>query len=214
MNALSKKKLEMASVLPGFEEINRFWDHRNNVSVAKILPGEYYVTTNDEVIATVLGSCISVCVRDPMSGIGGMNHFMLPEDNSGEGTWGKTNVNKATRYGTYAMEHMINDIFKYGGNRNRFEIKICGGGRILKMMSDVGGKNIRFIKNYLCTEGFEIVSEDVGDIYPRKVRYYPKTGKMMIKKLETLHNDTIIKREENYRHDLVEKPVAGDVELF
>lgn len=201
-------------VLPGFEHVNRFLDRHSGVVVAKILPGEYYVTSNDEVIATVLGSCISVCVRDPVSGIGGMNHFMLPEDKSGEGTWAKTNVNKATRYGTYAMEHMINDIFKYGGDRNRLEIKICGGGKILKMMSDVGGKNIRFIKHYLSTEGYDIVSEDVGDIYPRKVRYFPKTGKMLIKKLETLHNDTIIKREENYQHVLVEKPVSGDVELF
>lgn len=214
MNKLKKKKPVEGNVLPGFETINRFWDRRSNIVVAKILPGEYYVTTNDEAIATVLGSCISVCIRDPKSGIGGMNHFMLPENSSNDGKWGSTDVDKATRYGSYAMEHMINDILKYGGNRKRFEIKICGGGRILKMMTDVGKKNINFIKEYLHTEGYEFVSEDVGDIYPRKVRYLPKTGKMLIKKLNSLHNDTIVKREEDYMHDLEVIPVAGEVELF
>ena len=102
--------------LPGFEMINRYPDKMHDVFAAKILPGEYYVTRHDEMIVTVLGSCISACIRDPSAGIGGMNHFMLPADNQARGP---THVDAAARYGNYAMEHMVNDILKHGGRRER-----------------------------------------------------------------------------------------------
>ncbi len=201
--------------LPGFEKINRFRDRKNNGCIAKILPGEYYVTKQDESIATVLGSCVSVCIRDVRYGIGGMNHFMLPDKKDGSG--GRMNfksADKATRYGIYAMEHMINDIIKYGGKRNNFEIKMCGAGRIIQSMTDVGLKNIEFIKTFLQTEGYDVVSEDLGDIYPRKVRYSPKTGKLMIKKLRTMHNQTIVDREMQFKNHLDKDLIAGEVEMF
>ena len=113
------------------------------------------------------------------------------------------------------MEHMINDILTHGGKRRYFEVKICGGGRVLKNMQiDIGQKNIDFIKDYIWTEGLTIAAEDVGGIYPRKVQYVPSTGRMRIKKLRTLHNDTIIKREQKYVHDLEKLPMSGEVELF
>ncbi len=204
---------QLNGMLLGFEHINRYWDKTNNIYSAKILPGEYYVTKSEEQIVTVLGSCISACIRDRIRGIGGMNHFMLPET-KGDGSWAGSNNNTAARYGNYAMEHMINDILKNGGSRENLEVKICGGGKILQRMTDIGMKNIAFVRTYLSMEGLQLLAEDVGDIYPRKVQYTPFTGKLKIKKLRTLHNETIIERESEYQHEIEDVPVAGEVELF
>ncbi len=211
-----KEPNHLPDALEGFEHINRYWDKHTKMHVAKIIPGQYYVTKGPEMIVTVLGSCISACIRDSSAGIGGMNHFMLPLSKDGIDHWRATDPSAATRYGNYAMEHMINDILTHGGKRHRLEVKICGGGRVLQAMQliDIGQKNIDFIKDYIWTEGLTIAAEDVGGIYPRKVQYLPATGKMRIKKLRAMHNDTIIKREMEYEHELEEKPVSGEVELF
>ncbi len=206
---------EIPGAFPGFEHVNRYWDRRHEFYAAKILPGEYYVTSHDEGIVTVLGSCVSACIRDRVTGVGGMNHFMLPQvNNASAADLSSTGINAATRYGSYAMEHMINDILKFGGRRENLEIKIAGGGKILRNMGDVGEKNIRFVRVYLATEKLRILSEDVGDVYPRKVQYFPETGQLRIKKLRSLHNETIVKREESYKQEIENNPVAGEVELF
>ena len=199
----------------GFEQINRYWDPRNQSIAAKILPGEYYVTQDDEIISTVLGSCVSACVRDKVSGVGGMNHFMLPEttlkrlNESDESI-----VGTATRYGNYAMEHLINTILKNGGKRKNLQAKIFGGGKINPTMGDVGLKNISFILEYCDAEGMDLLSQDLGDIYPRKVMYYPKTGKVKMKKIKHIHNETILQRELRYRTNIKGIAVEGEVELF
>ena len=205
---------DQTSVLPGFENIKRFYISQEGIHVAKILPGEYYVTKNNETIATVLGSCVSVCIRDTRNGIGGMNHFMLPEKKGGGASISIRGNDNAARYGVYAMEHMMNDIIKYGGKKNNFEIKLCGGGRIIKSMTDVGQQNIEFIKNFLDAEGYDVVKEDLGDIYPRKVRYNPITGRLLIKKLEDMHNNTIVERETQFKSKMARQPASGSVELF
>lgn len=215
MNSALKKAKLNNSVLSGFEHINRFYEKKLGMEMVKILPGEFYVTHSDEIISTVLGSCISVCICDKKMGIGGMNHFMLPENKKGDDDeWKYNQADKAARYGLDAMEHLVNNILKNGGRKRYFEIKVTGGGRIMAKMNDIGRKNIDFIKEYLHTEGYTVVSEDVGDIYPRKVRYFPRTGKLQIKKLRSLHNQTIIKREDDYQAELNKQPVAGDIELF
>lgn len=198
--------------LADFTHVNRYWDRQHQTWSAKILPGEYYVTTQaGEAVATTLGSCVSACIRDKVFGIGGMNHFMLPaKSKHASDDW----LGSATRYGSYAMEHLINDILKNGGNRNNLEVKLTGGGRILANMSDVGARNIEFVLDYLRTESIHIIAEDLGDIYPRKVLYYPETGRMRVKKLESMHNDTLIKREEAYQHELEVQPDSGGIELF
>lgn len=201
------------AALRGFEHINRYWDRTHNHYAAKILPGEYYVTTHDELIVTVLGSCVSACVRDRVFGIGGMNHFMLPTSDSAE-RYGSYQVSDATRYGNYAMEHLINDILKQGGRRENLELKLFGGGRIMAQMTDIGRRNIEFVRDYVDAEGLQVLAEDLGDIYPRKVVYNPLTGKVRMKKLRTLHNDTVIQREERYLQQLKSEPVSGGVELF
>ncbi|MFC1750155.1 chemoreceptor glutamine deamidase CheD [Pseudomonadota bacterium] len=200
-------------ILEGFAHINRYWDKSADVSTAKILPGEYYVTEHDEVVVTVLGSCVSACIRDTRLGIGGMNHFMLPVQHDYAAAHSKID-SMATRYGNYAMEALINDILKNGGRRSNLEIKLFGGGMILEHMTDVGKKNIKFVHEFLQTEGLAVIAEDLGDIYPRKVHYYPKTGRVRMKKLRSLHNRTIIDREVNYMDSLESKPIEGEIDLF
>jgi chemotaxis protein CheD len=200
-------------MLPGYNHINRYWDDQHNMFAAKLLPGEYYVTREEETIVTVLGSCVSACVRDTVTGIGGMNHFMLPLSGSG-GSWENDGSGLSTRYGNFAMEQMINDILKNGGSRQNLEIKVFGGGKILAQMTDIGRKNIDFVEHYIRAEGLKVTGRDLGDIHPRKVYYTPITGKAFVKKLRSLHNNTIVERETQYLNQLKQKPVDGSVELF
>ena len=202
--------------LRGFTDINRYWDRQRDCYAAKILPGEYYVTTNDEIIATVLGSCVSACIRDPLMRIGGMNHFMLPVSGSYQSSVRAASDSDANRYDNFAMEKLINDILKNGGRREHLEIKLFGGGKVIQHMkeADIGNRNIIFVRDYLKTEGFTITAEDLGDIYPRKIVYYPMSGRVQVKKLRNIHNDTIVMRESGYRQKLEQQPVAGDIELF
>ncbi len=200
-------------VLPGFEHVRRSWNNTYEAYAARLLPGEYYVTLNDEGVYTTLGSCISACIRDRVTGVGGMNHFMLPASLDADG-WKATSLSAATRYGNYAMEHLINVILKNGGSRQNLEVKIFGGGRILANMTDVGMRNIKFVRDYVQTEGLKVVAEDVGDIYPRMVVYFPASGKVRVKRLRSLHNNVIIQEEIRYISTIESKPVGGDIELF
>lgn len=205
----------LPSPLPGFEGINRYWDRKMSVAAAKILPGQFYVSRHGEMISTVLGSCVSACIRDKMIGVGGMNHFMLPiqGDNSSD-SWNQSAVSESMRYGNWAMEYLINEILKQGGNKRHFEIKLFGGGRVLKNMTNVGARNIDFVRAYLFKEGLMADAENLGDIYPRKILYFSDTGAVKMKRLKTTHNDTIRVREEEYIKTINHKPTAGDVELF
>jgi chemotaxis protein CheD len=211
----STSKTELLPAAKGFEHVKRYWDPACDRWSAKILPGEYFVTRNDEAITTVLGSCISACIRDPSVRIGGMNHFMLPEDNSsGKSSWIDGPGGLATRYGSYAMESLINELMKLGARRDRMEVKLFGGGKILSSMTDVGKKNIEFAKAFLSLEGFKIAAEDVGDVCPRRVMYFPTTGVVMLKRLPALDVVEIVQRETNYLSSLAAKKADDDVELF
>lgn len=194
-----------------FNHINRYWDKHTGLSTAKILPGEYYVTSHDEAITTVLGSCISACIRDPIAKIGGMNHFMLPIK---QGLNNRKSDDGAERYGNFAMEKMINDILRNGGNRERLEIKVFGGGRVMSGMTDVGKRNIEFVKEYIKVEGLKLLAEDVGGIYPRKLMYMTRTGKVLMKKLYSKHNSTIEQRDESYFTRISQQEIKSDIELF
>lgn len=206
---------DLPAALPGFEHIQRFWDRENGCWMVKILPGEYYVSRGEEAISTVLGSCISACVRDPARAIGGMNHFMLPEDAAvGRNDWLDPAVGLATRYGSYAMESLINDLLKLGAARERLEVKLFGGGRILAAMTDVGGRNIEFIRNYLSLEGYRVAAEDLGGTQPRKVVYFPASGRARLRKLRPVENRIISHHEQLYLASLGREAAGGDVELF
>lgn len=200
---------------PDYHEVlspNLYYDRHFNLDAAKILPGEYYATTRDMLVVTVLGSCVSVCLRDKTNGIGGMNHFMLPHSDNDP----QNPVSISARYGTYAMEMLINHLIKLGAKRNNFEAKVFGGGNVLRgfTVTNVGARNADFVLDYLHTEKIKIVAEDLLDIYPRKVYYFPKTGRALIKKLRGVHNNTIVEREKDYESRLDYGKMEGDVELF
>jgi chemotaxis protein CheD len=201
--------------LRGFERLQRFWEPDTDRWTAKILPGEYYVTCHDEAITTVLGSCVSACVRDPKRGVGGMNHFMLPQDSpSSRSTWLDPAVRLATRYGSYAMESLINDLLKVGAARERLEIKLFGGGRVLTSLTDVGARNIDFVHDFVRIEGLRIAAEDVGGMQPRKIIYFPAQGRVRVRKLRAIENRSIADREQIYLDSLGRQPDGGEVELF
>ena len=203
------------AALPGFEHLQRFWEPDTERWTAKILPGEYYVTRSDEAITTVLGSCVSACIRDPVEGVGGMNHFMLPQESmTGSNSWLNDAVGLATRYGSYAMESLVNDLLKLGAARNRLEIKIFGGGRILTSMTDVGQRNINFIRGYVRIEGYAVAAEDLGGSQPRKIVYFPAQGRVRVRRLRAIENRSIADREQIYLDALGKQPDGGEVELF
>jgi len=190
---------------------NEYFDPLLEKRAVKLLPGEYHVSDQDIVQVTVLGSCVSACIRDRVFGIGGMNHFMLPEGD-GQGGWGNS-----TRYGVYAMEVLINEILKRGARRDNLEAKLFGGGNVMKILSqsNVGERNAAFALKFLETEGIPLLAQDLVDIYPRKVYHFPTTGKVRLKKLVEMHNQTILERERDYRSRLIQtEEKGGEIELF
>src|SRR6476661_8804769 len=191
---------------------NVYYDRTFDCDAAKILPGEYYYTGKDMLIVTVLGSCVSACIRDRVTGLGGMNHFMLPDG----GADTSSPISASMRYGTYAMEVLINDLLKAGARRENMEAKVFGGGAVLRGFTaiNVGERNAEFVMSYLKVEKIRVVAEDLNDIYPRKVYFFPRTGKVLVKKLMQTQNDTLAKRELDYAKRLKVAPVGGDIDLF
>lgn len=200
---------------PAIEEqlaTNLYYDRSFDCEAAKILPGEYYFTNKPMLIVTVLGSCVAACIRDRVSGIGGMNHFMLPDGSSDVGS----PMSASMRYGAYAMEVLINQLLKAGARRDNLEAKVFGGGNVLRGFTsiNVGERNAQFVREYLRTEKIRIVAEDLNDVHPRKVYFFPATGKVLVKKLRQLNNYTLVKREQDYASRLKTNAVSGDIDLF
>jgi len=194
--------------LRGFGDIHRYWDSRDRRFVAPVLPGDFYVTEHDEVITTVLGSCVSTCIRDSVSGIAGLNHFMLP----GEG--GRIAPSDALRYGCYAVERLVNEIVKYGARREDLEVKVFGGGRVIKGMSDVGERNLAFVTEYFSTEGLPILAQDTGGPWARRVRYYAQSGRVLVQRLSTQAVRDVVDSEAELGRRLSLTPPRGQVDLF
>jgi len=199
-----RKAGALPRALPHFAHITRYWDGEHRQFAARLLPGEYYVSISGEVITTLLGSCISACIRDKILGIGGMNHFMLPNDAShGTSAWAST-VGSATRYGNVAMDKLIGDILQLGGKRENLEVKLVGGAQVMagNLAADIGARNSAFIHQFLKDQGLPILAEDLGDVYPRKVQYFPRTGVIRVKKVAVVRNDALIERENRYAKNL------------
>lgn len=192
---------------------NVYFDPRFGLQAAKILPGEFYVSAQDMMLVTVLGSCVAACVRDKVSGIGGMNHFMLP-DNASERQGAL--LAPSARYGVHAMEMLINEVLKRGARRERLEVKVFGGGNVVQGMShaQVGTRNADFVLDYIEREGLTLAAADLLDDFARKIYFFPRNGKVLVKKLRTLRNDTVLAREQAYQRRLAEARVNGSVELF
>jgi chemotaxis protein CheD len=185
-----------------------YYDAHFKADAVKVLPGEYFVHDEDLLIMTTLGSCIAACLWDRERRVGGMNHFMLPD--SGPGADGG-------RYGSYAMELLINELMKLGASRMTLEAKVFGGGAVLGGMStiQVGERNTAFVLDYLKTERIPVVSKDVLDIYPRKVCFFPASGKAMVKRLASSNTDSLVAQDRAAAAKAV--PVAssgGSIDLF
>ncbi len=184
---------------------------------AKVNPGQFFVSTKDIDIVTVLGSCVSACIRDPIMGVGGINHFMLPlgcEDRAESWGGGPGAAGAVNRFGNYAMESLINSVMKAGGNRKRFEIKLFGGGRVLDISADVGKTNVEFVLDYLQAEQLEVAAMDVGQEYARKLIYNPITGRARMKKLREIYNGRVAQTEKSLMETAAVPPPVGSVELF
>ncbi|CAH0351723.1 Chemoreceptor glutamine deamidase CheD [Aquabacterium sp. CECT 9606] len=186
-----------------------FYDAHFQNEAVKILPGEYFVYDEDIIIMTTLGSCIATCLWDRNARIGGMNHFMLPDNGGGASDSG--------RYGSFAMELLINEMLKMGASRMTLEAKVFGGGAVISGMSslNVGERNTNFVMDYLKTERIPIVSKDVMDIYPRKVCFFPQSGKAMVKRLAASNPDAIVAQERlAAQKAAVPAAAGGSIDLF
>jgi len=189
----------------------RYRDPRFDAVAVKVFPGDHYVTSDaDEMLVTILGSCVTACIRDPLIGVGGMNHFMLPES-AGAG-WDTASA--SMRYGNVAMERLINDILKRGGSRERLEIKVFGGGNVMNGTTNIGHRNAEFVEQYLAAEGLPIAAHHLRGNLPRRVHYFPATGKVMLLELRRSEREEVVRSEDTYKHKIEVEPEAGSVELF
>jgi chemotaxis protein CheD len=194
-----------------FSGADRYYDQISEHTVVKIYSGHCYSTAKKrEMLVTILGSCVAACIRDPFMQVGGMNHFLLP-DASDKG-------DSPARYGAYAMEKLINDLIKMGARKNSLEVKIFGGGNVIKSSAMIGDKNVDFIRNYLKEEGLIICQEDLGGTSPRRVHYYPDTGIVMMRRLNRDEDYVnVVKEEKTYQKTITldaDKGTEGNLELF
>jgi len=177
-----------------FRATRKYHDKTFNTDAVKLLPNEFYVTDEDLMLTTVLGSCVSACMRDPFSGIGGMNHFMLPE-----GGDISSPESVSMRYGAYAMEVLINELLKAGAVRHRLEAKVFGGGAVLSVMqqTQIGRHNADFVLRYLEMEGIPVLAQDLNGSHARRIHYFARTGKAMVHSMSTrVHSERLIAQRE------------------
>lgn len=189
----------------------RYFDPRFEATIITVAPGEHEITAaKDEIVATVLGSCISVCMRDPQVGIGGLNHFLLPKSSGGN------DASAGERYGDTAMEVLINGLMKRGAKRSQLEAKVFGGARVLSgaTMLAIGDGNIAFVLDFLTREGIPIVSKDVGGTRSRRIHYQPSTGRAWVQHVQPGARSSEHEQEVAYLNRLKSQPVAGDIEIF
>ena len=203
----SLQDLKARSRKPG--EASFFYlDHHFQHNAVKVLPGEYFVGDENMIIMTVLGSCIAACLWDSRAHVGGMNHFMLPDGDVADASG---------RYGSYAMELLINEMMKLGARREFLQAKIFGGGRVISSFTNlnVGERNTEFVRDYLRTERIPVVSEDVLDIFPRKVVFFGTSGKAMVKRLAHTQTDAIAAQEvRGNAASVVRATRGGSVDIF
>jgi chemotaxis protein CheD len=188
----------------------QYFDRDFQVEAVKILPGQYHAARQGA-ITTVLGSCVSTCLWDPLERIGGMNHFMLPGDSASPGSpWAES-----ARFGVYAMEVLINQMLRMGADRRRLVAKVFGGAQLLAGFDrlDVGAKNSEFVLGFLRVEGIRVAAQDLLDVCPRKVHFFVDSGKVQVKRLNLTPSDPLQKREREYLSRLAAKP-SGEIEIF
>lgn len=179
-----------------FLATSRFYDHQFKMDVVKIMPGEFFVASGKIALATVLGSCVSAIIWDPVTRIGGMNHFMLAAGHHRIGPG-----YDSARFGMYAMDTLIEHVLTAGALRHTLEAKIFGGAKVLKGFthSDIGDDNARFALEYLDEVGIPITAQNLGDVYPRKLYFFPDSGRVMMRKLKTEDAPQVVRDEQEFR---------------
>lgn len=134
-----------------------------------IIQGQFRIAgTPSDVIATLLGSCVAACLRDPMLGIGGMNHFLLPGS--------APDASRNVKYGAHSMEELVNALLRRGAQRHRIEAQLFGGANVLRGLGRIGDANAEFARRYIRDEGFALVRQDLGGDRGRRLRFSPATG--------------------------------------
>jgi chemotaxis protein CheD len=191
----------------------RYHDRASDRWVVKVLPGSQHVSADpngQELISTVLGSCVAACVHDPLLGIGGMNHFMLPHDD--EGLWSGASL--ALRYGNHAMDALINGLLAAGADKRRLECKIFGGGNVVNGMSGVGDDNAQFAREYARAEGLNVVAFDLGGDRGRRIVFDPYTGQAWRRFLSRKLVDDVARAERKLRQPPPLRARDSSIELF
>ncbi|MCL9781667.1 chemotaxis protein CheD [Vibrio sp. S4M6] len=200
--------------------INRFYHPQKQKHLVKVMPGGVYWSEDaEEIICTGLGSCVAACIWDEEQKIGGLNHFLLPFDSNNQlRHWHPDEVvSTASRYGSFAMEMLINSLVSHGARRENLKVKLFGGAKMMGHISMIGKKNIEFVRCYVDQESLRVVSEDLGGDSPRKVMFEPTTGRAWIKKLPFNEVHIIHQEEEKYASQLDKESHRNhddDVELF
>ncbi len=183
-----------------------------SATIVRILPGEYFVGAADEVVATLLGSCVSACIWDATAGVGGMNHFMIPTPAGGSIEATNLGTTLATRYGIFAMEHLINGILRAGGDRRRLQAKVVGGGHVIRSSMTIGDDNVAFARTYLALERVPIVGERVGGTCARRVSFRTSTGEAHVYELAT--DEELAGQDVAYARRVARATPSHDIELF
>jgi chemotaxis protein CheD len=190
------------------ENKKTYYDQKFQAYSTVILPGEYS-TTNQEghMLVTILGSCVAACIRDPVLKIGGINHFLLAKPSLDL-------TSSSSRYGSTAMECLINEILKKGGERSRLEVKVFGGSDLIQSSLKVGNQNSEFVLKYIKAEGLRLLAEDLGGDRPRRIHYWPYDGRVLRQIIQPQEVTELITKENTYRSKLTKEPEDGDIELF
>lgn len=192
-----------------------YFDTELNRHVSHVMQGDYYVTSRkDVVLTTVLGSCIAACIRDPLRGYGGMNHFLLPGNGPSNGIDEEGMANLSVRYGSFAMEQLINDLLSRGSLRGQLEVKVFGGGNVVKELSGIGHRNADFIEKYLHTEGLTVSSSHLRGSHARKIQYFPDSGVVRMCELGGRSVRSVIEKEQSWNFKMNVEKETGTVELF
>jgi chemotaxis protein CheD len=182
--------------------------------VVTIHPGEFFATRDETIISTVLGSCIAVALYDPVSQAGGLNHFMLPGEMEPDDLTRDPNA----KYGMWAMELLVNELMKLGVRRGDIKAKVFGGGAVLRFLdgsvSRIPQSNIDFAFEYLEKEGIPILASDVGGREPRKVFLFPRTGKVLLKRIGGSLANLVEKEEARYLTTIRTEAPEGEIVLF
>lgn len=179
-------------------EVMLYTSAKRGVVYAKVQPGQFYVCKNATEITTVLGSCISACIFDPKAGVGGLNHFMLPEEFSNLSSTKSDKSKPSNRFGEHAMDSLLNNLLAAGAQKVNLQAKVFGGAKVLDIKSNIGALNIQFAEEYLRTNQIAVVASDVGGKLPRKLIFEPTTGRVQVHRLRNAYFEHVASKERHY----------------